>query len=88
MVNDFTDETALIFSDYDLMHGKFTYITSWLDHCLSSVDAHNCINYISVLHDFVTLDHLPLSVSIVIPQLPQLCTNVTYNSVYNDLKPK
>ena len=48
---------------------SFTYVRdahttcSWIDHCVSSCAVHTSITKIEVLHDFITSDHHPLSIT-------------------------
>ena len=44
--------------------------TSWIDHCLSTVQGHNSISDVSIFHDFHTSDHFPLCISIDVGSLP------------------
>ena len=36
---------------------------SWIDYCVSSCAAHTSITKIEVLHNFITFDHHPLSIT-------------------------
>ena len=51
--------------------------TSWLDHCLSTVQGHNTISSVNILHDFHTSDHFPISVALNIDNLPYFDPEVT-----------
>ena len=74
----------LIISDHKVLDHKTTYTyvsdthssVSWLDHCVSTVSFHSCINDIVILHDYVTSDHLPLVCTI--KYFTKLC-DVNYN---------
>ena len=44
-------------------------IVSWLDHVLSTTSGHSLFNSMHVKSDFITSDHLPLSLSISIDNL-------------------
>ena len=63
------DYNYLISDELFLPDDTFTYVsdahgsTSWVDHCVSTHGAHNCINSISVLYDIISSDHLPLSIN-------------------------
>ena len=63
-------DSDMIASDCVLLNNVYTFVsaawgsTSWLDHCVSSEDAHSKITSISVLNEYVSSDHLPLCVSI------------------------
>ena len=48
-----------IFTYYSEAHQS----TSWLDHCISTSPAHNCITDISILHEYIGSDHFPLRVT-------------------------
>ena len=67
----------MIASDCVLLNNVYTFVsaacgsTSWLDHCVSSEDAHSKITSISVLNEYVSSDHLPLCVSINIDFTPR-----------------
>ena len=79
---DFCSDKSLLISDIELIGdtNSFTYIsdafgtTSWLDHCVSTMGAHNIISSVKILEDFLGSDHLPVSVNLDINQLP--ATNV------------
>jgi exonuclease III len=79
---NFCAEYEYIISDANLLEpDTYTYVseayagvTSWLDHCVSSVSAHGAIFNMSVSHDFVTSDHLPLLFSINVTDMPE-CSN-------------
>ena len=51
--------------------------TYWLDHCLSTVQGHNTISSVNILHDFHTSDHFPISVALNIDNLPYFDPEVT-----------
>ena len=64
------ENSNCILSDCVILNDVYTYVspawgtTSWLDHCVSTEDAHNAISSIEILHDFVSSDHLPLCVTL------------------------
>ena len=68
----FIEEEGLVASDLHFLPTK-TYTcyseahgsTSWLDHIVCTQSAHALIKEISVLNNFVTSDHLPISVELV-----------------------
>ena len=68
-LNMFIKECDMIASDYLFVNEMFTYVssawgtTSWLDHCLSTEDAHRMIKRVQVLNDYVSSDHLPLCIT-------------------------
>jgi exonuclease III len=69
---DFVNDSGCILSDCSILDDVYTYVspawgtTSWLDHCVSTEDAHNAIMSASVLHEFVSSDHLPLSITLTV----------------------
>ena len=44
--------------------------TSWIDHCVSTIQGHNSISDVNILYDFHTSDHFPLCVCINVNNLP------------------
>ena len=89
LMNSFSEENELVISDYELLPSdSFTFVseahgtTFWLDHCLTSKSMFNCVKNISVLMEYITSDHLPLSVVFSydhlpnLTKLPQPCNNV------------
>jgi endonuclease/exonuclease/phosphatase family metal-dependent hydrolase len=76
-------EYGYIISDAALLDSDtYTYVseahvgtTSWLDHCVCTASAHTAILDMSVLHDFVSSDHLPLLFSINVTDLPECSSN-------------
>ena len=75
-LHNFCDDNDYVLSDVaKLNNGTFTSeahgTVSWLDHCVCTKNAHDCVNDISVLYDYVDSDHLPLSLSFSIVNLPQ-----------------
>lgn len=54
----------------------FTYIseawhsTSWLDHCVCTADAHASLSHIDILYSYATSDHIPLSISLNVDNIP------------------
>jgi exonuclease III len=79
----FCAEYGYIISDAALLDSDtYTYVseahvgtTSWLDHCVCTASAHTAILDMSVLHDFVASDHLPLLFSINVTDLPKCNSN-------------
>ena len=55
---------------------SYTYVseswhtTSWLDHCISTADAHAPIEGIQIEYQFATSDHIPICISINLGHLP------------------
>lgn len=67
----FCQEEGLLISDHmRLSHDTYTYYsnahctTSWLDHIICTNSAHSLIKNVSVYYDYVTSDHVPLSLEI------------------------
>ena len=64
---------------------SFTYVSdthgtcSWLDHVVSSKSAHDSIENIEILHQFILSDHRPVAATIKTSAIPQnlLCDNKT-----------
>ena len=76
-LQSFCNEYNYLISDKMLLNGNsFTYFsevhgtTSWLDHCISTHSAHQCIKSMSVLYDTISSDHFPLSIMCDIGILP------------------
>ena len=79
---EFATEHGLCVSDKILLSNKqdvYTYVseahntTSWIDHCVSTVSAHNKICSIDVIENLTFTDHMPLSV----------CYNSSCENVFN-----
>ena len=75
----FCTEYGLILSSKALLpSNSYTYIseawhsTSWLDHCISTVDAHDSLQSMHINYNLATTDHIPLSMSINVGNLPLL----------------
>lgn len=78
-LNDFCSDHNLIFSSkLRLPPDSYTYISeawnssSWLDHVITSADAHNCITDFSIEYNLSCTDHIPLCCTINIDALPVL----------------
>ena len=70
LLNSFCQDLNLTMSDEAMLPKKsFTYVSdahntcSWIDHCMSSCAAHTSTTKIEVLHNFITSDHHPLSIT-------------------------
>uniref|UniRef100_A0A8C6PWR0 Reverse transcriptase domain-containing protein n=1 Tax=Nothobranchius furzeri TaxID=105023 RepID=A0A8C6PWR0_NOTFU len=46
--------------------------TSWLDHCICTEDAHECISRVEILYSLATTDHIPVSLVVNCESLPVL----------------
>ena len=80
--NNFCKEQGYIISNRSILPSNtFTYLsdshhtTSWLDHCISSSTLHKSIKNISVLYDYITSDHRPLSITFRCNLLPLLLSS-------------
>ena len=78
-LNDFCSDHDYIFSSKLLLpHDSYTYISeawhteSWLDHVLSTEDAHNCITNLSIVYSLSSCDHIPLCLTLNVADLPVL----------------
>ena len=76
---EFCEENSLLISSKLLLpYNSYTYIStrdniehhSWLDHVVSSLDFHSCIENITIDYDRADEDHIPISLSIKVDSLP------------------
>ena len=78
------DNSLLISSKLLLPSTSYSYICtrdnsqyySWLDHVVSSLDFHNCIESLSIDYNRSDEDHIPVSMSIKVESLPK-CSQST-----------
>ena len=75
----FCSDSGLILSSKVLLpNNSYTYIseawhtTSWLDHCLCTMDAHDSIDTIKIHYDLATTDHIPILITLNTGNLPVL----------------
>lgn len=75
----FCKENKLMLSSQILMpEDSYTYIseawstTSWLDHCICTADAHDCLEKLEILYDLVISDHIPVLMTLNVENLPEL----------------
>ena len=67
LIQSCSDSGLTLSSKILLPEDSFTYVseawhtTSWLDHCLCTVDAHDSIKSINIHYDLATSDHMPFS---------------------------
>ncbi|ELU09064.1 hypothetical protein CAPTEDRAFT_218181 [Capitella teleta] len=68
------DDNGLLLSDVTLLPpDSFTFYsdvhqsTSWLDHCVSTLQAHLSITDINIAYDVLSSDHFPLAMSFELP---------------------
>ena len=78
----FCQNSKLVLSSKVLMpENSYTYIseawhtTSWLDHCICTADAHDCLSEIKILYDLSISDHIPVSMLLNLNSLPALAIN-------------
>lgn len=73
-----TDSGLILSSKVLLPNDSYTYIseawhsTSWLDHCLCTVDAHDSIEIMKIEYDLATTDHIPFFVVLNTGTIPVL----------------
>ena len=78
------DNDLVLSSEAVLPRSSFTYISdahhtvSWLDHCISTADAHESIQNIEVFYNLATTDHIPVCITLDLNNIPIL-TNQTNN---------
>jgi len=78
-LTQFSEDNTVILSTKELLPAdSYTHVseawhtTSWLDHCISTADAHDCIKEAEILYGLATADHIPVSMFINIKGLPEL----------------
>ncbi|XP_070534996.1 uncharacterized protein [Ptychodera flava] len=73
------EQSGYIISDVDLLgldSDSFTYVsdahgsTSWIDHCVTTEISHNNVVSVSMLHNFVDSDHIPVSIVVQFDNIP------------------
>ena len=81
LMSNFCDDSGLICSSQLLLpRSSFTYVsdswntTSWLDHCVSTQDAHDCISDMSILYNLSGDDHIPVLMEISWSGVPATST--------------
>ena len=73
-----TENNLILSSECFLPGGTFTHYseawhtTSWLDHCISTSDANEIINNMSVDYSLNTADHLPVYMEIALQRVPEV----------------
>ena len=66
-----------ILSDYQFINEGYTFVSdawgtsSWLDHFLTTEDAHKAITQVSILYDMVSSDHKPIILNVSVNNMPQ-----------------
>ena len=81
-LTQFCKDNKVILSSKELLPAdSYTHVseawhtTSWLDHCMSTFDAHACIEEAEILYGMATGDHILVSMFINIKGLPELVCN-------------
>lgn len=70
------DNGLFLSSKIILPDNSYTYISegwhtaSWLDHCVTAADAHNAIESMRINYEFATTDHVPLSFTVNLGDVP------------------
>ncbi len=65
-----SDNDFILSSEDILLKDSFTYVSeahhtvSWLDHCISTADAHDSIQNIKVFYNLASTDHIPVCITI------------------------
>ena len=74
----FCQDHGFVLSSQKLLPpNSFTFISnwetvSWLDHCISSSDAHDAIQNIEIYNKYATTDHVPVSITMNINNVPDM----------------
>ena len=94
----FLSDNNLIFSSELLLPAdSFTYLseawgtTSWLDHCVSTSDAHDCIQQLHIDYNGALSDHFPIYMSLAtehIPELSEKTNNYTPKFDWSRIEPE
>ena len=87
-LQDFCTESELILSSKELLPDtSFTYTsdfhrsTSWLDHIISTSDAHESIRSMSILHRYVMRDHSPVMVELNLNRIPEISSDCNTTNI-------
>uniref|UniRef100_A0A0S7EYH5 LIN1 n=1 Tax=Poeciliopsis prolifica TaxID=188132 RepID=A0A0S7EYH5_9TELE len=77
-MHQFCDDNSLLLSSQLLLPAEsYTYISeawhtmSWLDHCISSADAHTVVKSLEILYEYSMSDHVPFLMMLDIKNLPE-----------------
>ena len=85
----FCEEHGYIISDVDklgLESGAFTYLseshgtTSWIDHCVGTVQAHAAVSSLEINYDVQSSDHYPLSICVDVNHIPKVETTMQHST--------
>ena len=71
------DNGFVLSSQQLLPSNSFTFISnwetvSWLDHCISSSDAHNAIQSMEIYYKYATTDHIPVGITMNVNNIPDM----------------
>ena len=86
MVQFCEDNNLILSSKLFLPSTSFSYIseawntTSWLDHCITTADAHASIRSMKIVYDAALYDHLPVALTIESESLPEVVQQVESTS--------
>ena len=82
-MNTFANDANLVISSKQLLpDSSFTYVseawntTSWLDHVVSTMDAHATIECMEICYGLATSDHIPITMVLNVNNVPTLAKNV------------
>ena len=80
-LSTFCTEHSYVLSDVDRLgccSDSFTFLseahgtTSWIDHCVSTEQAHSSITDVNICYDMQSSDHFPISICIDVNYVPRL----------------
>ena len=83
----FCEENNLIVTDVALLgkeSGQFTFYseahstTSWIDHCVSTFNAHKHVDEVEIFYEYLSSDHFPMQITVSIRD------NFEANMAHND----
>ena len=88
---DFCGQENVILANVHLLNdNSFTYINpthnsvSWLDHIITTATGFDIISNITIIHDFVSSDHLPIVVQLDCNCLHVMCHQDTQSKSHID----
>lgn len=91
MIQFCQDNSLKLSSQEFLPSNTYTYISeawhtaSWLDHCISTDDAHSSIVGMDILYGAATYDHMPVLILINVEDIPMLsCDSYDCNTEFLD----
>ena len=78
----FSNDCNLVISSKALLpSNSYTYVseawntTSWLDHILSTADAHASLQSIEICYGLATSDHIPIAMVLDVENVPKIVKN-------------